>query len=620
MVSARRTKPRAAKPKATKGAREQAVAPARDALSLPLIALLASLGLLVVSVANALSRATLTETSLIYWAGLLLIALPIFYKLSSREPSSRQRLVVVLLLGLALYGVKVVHDGIYFTFTDEFVHAYNAGNIAQHHHLYYFNPIIPTTPHYPGLEGATSSLMMLTGMSSYGAGTILVGVARLTFMAALFFLFARLSGSARAAGLGVAIYTGSSNFLYWGAQFSYESLALPLMVVVLMAFVESEAGSLERRTPWTVLIVLGILAITITHHLTSYGLALILIAIAVLYRVMKVERPNPWPLALLATGAALGWLLIAARQTVGYLFPVLGDAVEAILNTASGEAPPRTLFHQASGVAEEVGATPLPARALALFAVLILLVAMVVGIRQVWRRHRGEPLVLLFCAAAVTFFGALVLRFAPAAWETGNRAGEFLFIGLAFVATYGAAELLGSGPNLQRRRLLFTAALGVVLFGGVISGWPWDVQTSRPLQAAADGNEIDSESLALAKFAGKRIDGGRFAAPEAEARTLLSPGGQIAFAGQGPDIEDIVNTGQVEPWQLPLLEENQLPYVVADRRLASGDSIRGFYFTVPGRYNDGLREKGVVHKFSRLPVARVWDSGRIVLYDLKDRP
>ena len=620
MVSARRTKPKTAKAKAAQRGRKRPPAPAGEALSLPLIALIASVGLLVVSVANALSRATLAPTSLIYWAGLLIIALPIFYRLSSKQPSYRERLGLVLLLGLALYGVKVVHDGNLFTFTDEFVHAFNAERIAETHHLYEFNPMIPTTPHYPGLEGATSALMTLTGMSSFGAGTIVVGAARLTFMAALFFLFARLSGSARGAGLGVAIYTGSSNFLYWGAQFSYESISLPLMVVVLMAFAEREAGPVQRRAPWTLLIVLGILAITITHHLTSYGLALIFVALAVLYRVMKIERPNPWPLAVLAVVTAVGWLLIAARSTVGYLFPVLGDAVEAILNTASGEAPPRTLFHQASDTAEQVGATPLPARALALLAVAVLGVGMVVGIRQVWRRHRGEPLILLFCAASVAFFGALTLRFAPAAWETGNRAGEFLFIGLAFVIIYGAAELLRAGPNLQRRRLLLTGALGIVLVGGTISGWPWDVQMARPLQATADGNEIDSESLALAKFAGDRLDGSRFAAPEAEARTLLHPGGQVAFAGQGPDIEDIVNSGELEPWQLPLLQENHLPYVATDRRLNSGDAIRGFYFTVPGEYGDELREKGVVHKFSRLPVARVWTSGRISLFDLKDRP
>src|ERR1700749_1460296 len=161
MVSARRTKER---------------------LSLPLLALIAAVGLLIVSIANALSRATLAPTPLLYWAGLLILPLPIFYRLSSKEPNYRERLGLVLLLGLALYGVKVVHDGIYFTFTDEFVHAFNAERIAETHRLYHFNSMIPTPPHEPGLEGATSSLMALTGMSSYGAGTIVVGVARLAFM------------------------------------------------------------------------------------------------------------------------------------------------------------------------------------------------------------------------------------------------------------------------------------------------------------------------------------------------------------------------------------------------------------------------------------------------------
>ena len=122
--------------------------------------------------------------------------------------------------------------------------------------------MLPTTPYYPGLEGATSALMTLTGISSYGAGTILVGAARLDLHGrALLPLRPRVSGSAGGAGLGVAIYTGSCNFLFWGAQFSYESLALPLLVVVLMAFAEREASRRRRCAAWAVPIVLGILAI-----------------------------------------------------------------------------------------------------------------------------------------------------------------------------------------------------------------------------------------------------------------------------------------------------------------------------------------------------------------------
>lgn len=557
---------------------------------------------------------------LLYWLGILIIALPIFFRLTSFEPSYRERLLLILLLGLALYGVKLVHDSIFFTFPDEFVHAFNAENIVEHHHFYHFNPAIPTTPYYPGLEGATSALMTLTGMSSYGAGIILIGVARLTFLAALFFLFARLSGSARGAGIGVAIYTGTSNFLFWGAQFSYESLALPLMVVILMAFAEREAAPPQGRSAWLVPIVLGLFAIAITHHLTSYALAFVFVALAVLYRVMRFEKPNPWPLALLATAVAVGWLLIAARSTVGYLFPVLEEAVKGIIKTASGESAPRTLFHQASTTAETVGVTPLSARAFALLAVALLGAGVLVGLRQVWRRKRHEPMVLLFMAAAVTFFAALLLRFAPAAWETGSRAGGFLFIGLAFVGIYGAAELLRGGPNLQLRRLFLTGALGVVLVGGAISGWPWDVQLARPLQATAHGHEIDSEPLALAEFASKRLDGSRFAAPEADARLLLEPGGQVAFGGQGPDIEHIVDQPELAPWQLPLLRRNHLPYVLADQRLDSEDTLRGQYFTVPDQYGASLRPVGVIHKFARIPVGRVWDSGRLVLFNLRDRP
>jgi len=589
--------------------------------SLPVIALLAAIGLFLCSLANALSRATLAPTPLIYWVGLLVIALPIFFRLSSTKPGYRERLVLVLLLGLALYGVKIVHDSIFFTFSDEFVHAFNAENIDKYHHLYHFNPAIPTTPYYPGLEGATSALMMLTGMSSFGAGIFVVGAARLTFMAALFFLFARLSGSARGAGLGVAIYTGTSNFLFWGAQFSYESLSLPLLVVVLMCFVEREDAPPTSRSAWAVPIVLGILAIAITHHLTSYALAVIFVALAILYRVMKVERPNPWPFALLSVGVALGWLLIAARSTTGYLFPVLEEAIKAIVKTASGESAPRTLFHQASTTTETVATTPLAARAVALLAVAVLAAIVFLGLKALWRRdERREPLVILFGLGALAFFAALTLRFAPAAWETGNRAGGYFFLGLAFIGIYGAAEFLRRGTNLLRRRVALAGALGVVLVGGAISGWPWDIQLARPLQATAKGKEIDSESLALARWASERLDGSRFAAPEADARVLLNPGGQVAYGGQGPDIEDIVGSEGLESWQLPLLEQHNLPYVVGDRRLNSEDTLRGFYFDVKGQYGGKLREQGVVHKFARIPAGRVWQGNHIVLFNLKDRP
>jgi hypothetical protein len=584
----------------------------------PALLLCAAAGLLLCSLANSLARDGNEPTQLIYWGGVLLISAPIFYRLTAKEASTGERLALVSLLAVSLFAVKVVRDSPIFTFSDELVHGYNVHLIEAHHHLFHANPLIDVTARYPGLEGATSALTMLTGMSVFAAGTVVVGVARILFAAALFFLFWRASNSPRAAGLGVAVYTGTSNFLFWNAQYSYESLALPLLVVVLMAVAERDVAPIELRRSWAVPILLGTVAIVITHHITSYALVLALGTLALLYRLLRVKRPNPWPFAAAAAGLCAAWLIIAANQTVDYLWPVIKDAIKATVNTASGEAPPRTLFHSS---ASKIGETPLPAKLIALASVGLLAVGLVFGLREIWRR-RGwrEPLPLLFVISALAFFGALSLRFAPAAWETGNRAGEFLFIGLAFVGAVAALAWLRPPNRLRQRRAALAAALTIVLIGGAISGWPWDVQLSKPLAIKADGEEAESEAVALSRWASEHLGETRFAAPQADARLLLEPGGEYAEAGKSPNVEDVLSEPTLQPWQLPLLAQYGLRYIVADQREVAYDTLRGYYFTVPGQVETSFLPQNAGHKFARIPLGKVWDSGRIDVYDREDRP
>jgi hypothetical protein len=588
---------------------------------LPPIVLAAGAGLLVCSVANALARATLAPSPLIFWAGILILALPIFYRLTSREASPGERLALVCLLGLSLYAVKVVRDAPIFTFSDELVHAFNASQIVQHHHLFEFNPILPVTPNYPGLEGATSALMTLTGMSPYGAGIVIVGAARLALMVAMFFLFSRVSGSARIAGLGVAIYAGNFNFLYWGAQFSYESLSLPIFVFILMAFAERDGAKRRQAREWVVPIVLGTGAIVVTHHLTSYALAIFLAALAFTYWFVRKDWswPNPWRYAVFTAVLATAWLLLVASSTFGYLAPVLSEAFEAIFNTASGEAPPRALFQ---GKGSAIPPTPLLARAVAVLAVLLLAAGLPFGLKRVWRRFRKRPFALLFMLAALGFFATLVLRLAPAAWETGNRASEFLFLGLAFVlACSGLQDWCPRGrPWLGRASL--TGALGVVLVGGAIAGWPWDLHLDSPLRASAEGRTISSAPLAMAEWAERNIpEDRRFGSTIANARLLLDPGERVAFAGKTPDIEDILNEPALSDWELPLLRENHIRYLVTDRRELSSDATRGYFFTQQGNLaEEKLLPKAAVTKFTEIPGAgRIYSSGEITIYDLDAR-
>lgn len=579
------------------------------------ILLTTGLGLLVCSIANALSRAALEPTPLLLWAGVLLLAVPIFHRLTAEGASAPERLALVCLLGLSLYCVKVFRDAPLYTFSDELVHAFNANQISAHHHLFRENPILDVTPHFPGLEGAASALMKLTGVSSFVAGVVLIGVSRLVLIASLFLLFHRVSGSARVAGLGAAIYTGNFNFLYWGAQFSYESLALPLLLLAMMALAEREAAPRQALRAWAAPVLLAIAAIVVTHHLTSYATAVTLIALSLAFWYVHRtwHRRNPWPFAVFAALLALAWLIVVASATVGYLSPVISNAVNAIVHTIVGEDAPRGLFQGASST---IPPTPLAARAVAFLAVALLAAGLPFGLLELWRRFMRQPFAILFGIAAVAFFGTLALRLTPPAWETGNRLSEFLFIGLAFVLACACAMVLSRRLAGAATRPLIAAGIAVVLVGGGISGWPWDSLMAQPMQISTDGRKVSSPPLALAEWAQHQVPEGRFAAQTADAGLLLVPGGKTAFAGSSPDVEDVLDEEKLNGWELPLLRRNGIRYIAVDRREISSDTLRGYYFAKRGK-DPELHPKSVVSKFNQVPgISRVYTNGPITVFKL----
>jgi hypothetical protein len=576
------------------------------------ISLCAGVGLLLCSFGEALSRGTASHAALVYWAGVLLLAVPIFYRLTGRAASVNERLLLVCMLGLGLYLVKVMRDSPSFTFNDELIHAFNTEQIRGHKHLFHENPILGVTPFYPGMEGATSALTSITGVSTYTAGTILIGAARLTLIAGLFFLFKRVGGSARVAGIGAAIYTGNFNFFFYGAQYSYESLALPLLVLVLMMLAEREASPRQAVREWTVPVGLAIAAIVVTHHLTSYATAAVIAVLAlVAYLINRNWRaPNPWRYAVFAALAAAAWLLLVADSTFGYLSPPLTNALDAIFNTVGGEAPPRGLFSSGGNIIP----TPGYARALALLAVAVLTVALPFGLVRIGRAYRRSPFAIVFGVAAIGFFVSLALRLAPAAWETGNRASEFFFIGLAFTVAVAAFELRRPRRGARFVRPAVTGLLALILFGGAVSGWPWDMQLAQPLVVAAKGGTIRSQPLAMAEWARREVAGGSFAAQTADANLLLDPAGKKVYSGPSPDVEDILKNPDLPSWQVPLLRENGIEYVVVDRREISSDGIRGYFFSRDDE-EPQLYPAGVVEKFERLPqFSRVYSNGLITVF------
>ena len=144
---------------------------------LPRIAFLAALGLLIVAIGDTLARLDVSVAPLVWWLGLLLIVTPVAARLIGREAERRERLAMVLVVGLALYGVKILGAPSSFLMLDEFLHWVTLDDMVVTGRLFTPNNVLLASPYYPGLEIA-SDLLVRTGFSTWEAGTLVVGVGR----------------------------------------------------------------------------------------------------------------------------------------------------------------------------------------------------------------------------------------------------------------------------------------------------------------------------------------------------------------------------------------------------------------------------------------------------------
>ena len=255
---------------------------------------------------------------------------------------------------------------------------------------------------------------------------------------------------------------------------------------------------------------------------------------------------------------------------------------------------------------------------MALLAVALLLAGLPFGLRgalaQVPARSRSP---CSSAIAAVAFFATLVLRLAPAAWETANRASEFLFIGLAFVLAGACVEALRRWPRTGATRPLIAAAIGLVLVGGAISGWPWDSQLARPLRVSAATGTISSPSLSPGRNGRGACRTAASPPPPPTPACCSTPGGKIgASPAARPTSKTCSTKNGLAGWMVPMLRRNDIRYIAVDRREVSSDSLRGYYFSRRDK-DEELRPVSVSAKFDEVPgISRVYTNGPITVFDL----
>jgi hypothetical protein len=595
---------------------------------LPLLSLTIAFGLMLVTIAFRASISGIENSDLLYWLGLLVLVVPATTRLASLSASRKERLALVIMLGMAMYGVKLLHSPAAFTYSDELVHYANANDVLRTQRLFGENSILPVTPSYPGLAAATAALSNLSGWDIFDSGLLLIGIARLVITLGLFLIYEKISASARVAGLGSVFYMANSNYLYWTAQYAYESLALPLAVfVIFLLTLHQEPGRGGLVRPAFLAAMLVIMAVTVTHHLTSYALATLL-GLTALFSIVigqdsRSARYVLWALALVATGVSLFWTLRVAPATFDYLFPVINRTFGALINVLTGgwEESGRELF-----VSTSSDRAPFWEQGVAIASVLLILAAIPFGLRIFWRRLKGSSLGWVFALAPLVYFPLQVLRLTGAGWETANRASEFLFIGIAFIVS-----LAFTSPRLVKGRIPVAIVTGIfagILFmGGVIAGWPPNLRMSHPYYVAVKGpggeiDRIEPQGIAAARWARANLGpANRMGADNSSARLMQAYGEQYALPGSEFGIHHLYRNESIGSGELEIIEVSGIEYLVFPHPLHRWNQLRGLFYNPA----EGLTEaeKALLQpmasgKFDQSPqVDRLLDTGYVVIYDLR---
>ena len=553
----------------------------------------------------------------LFYLGCAGIVLPAAFRLALPAPSREERLGVVLVVTLALFLVRMTRAPLDFVDHDEFLHWLTAIDIEEQRRLFTSNPLLPVSALYPGLELATTALGGLTGLSIFVTATLLLGVCRLIFIAALFFFFERVIGSARAASLACIVYMGSSTFLIFDAHFSYESLAVTLLAVALLAEAVAERAS-RGGAAISVIATLPLLAaLSVTHHTTAYFLAALMAGAALAGGL----RWRALAVAFLAVLFPLLWSRFVGDATVGYLGPVFDHALREAERMMQ-HAPGRQLFVSDAGVI-----APAWQRYTTLASVALVCLGLAIGffrsLRLAFAGARVSPYLLILALATLVYPLSIALRLTRSGWEIGNRMGALSFFGVAPVAAI-AIVLFWQGASKSRlRALAISAAASLTVVGGIISGEGATLLTPEHFQVSADNASIEPMGLATARWAKEWLGPGNLFAADRINRLLLATYGRqdVATTLQDPrDSSIALLSPTLGPAERRALRDVGVQYVLADLRLTYALPVVGVYFdgsTADHDYNRPIAPQFLL-KFDRSrSVSRVFDNGYTIVYDVR---
>ena len=607
------------------------------------LALLVGGGLLLVALGNNAARESAAGAQPLFWGGLVLIYAPIAWRMFSPRSSRAECLALSLLLGAGLFMVKVLYNPTGLIPHDEMATLRQTWELLHSGHYFSPNPVIQGYAGYPGLEAVTAALTQVFGRSPYLAAVIVIGAARIGLMLALFLFLERVGRSYRVAAVGAAIYVCNPSFLYFDSQFGYESLALTVGVALLLVTLRwTTAVPAERRAnAGGLLAAMALLVATLvmTHHLTSYAMLAFFAGWALLIelgrrsflssRIPPTRSNDPssradfsWPRgpalpALFLLGACAFWLAVVAGDvTSSELTSVFTDAFSSITHLITGNSGSKALFEAGNGQTNTIAA-----RILGVASIIPLLLIIPFGLHRTWLKRGSSALWRLLALVALLYPATLGLRLTQAGTETSQRASEFVFVGLGFVA----GLLLLEQHRLRHgwRRLATPPALAalatIIFIGGFIVGESPITRQPGPYLVAAESRSVSPQGIAASEFAAAHLPPHSRILTDRVNATLLAGIGHldpVIGSVNGIPVSRVFFSRRYEGKDQEVISEDAIDYIIVDRRFADVPPVSGFYYEHDEPSGGRPVSREALQKFGNLDgLYRVYDDGSIAIYD-----
>lgn len=591
------------------------------------VACTASLGLLLIAISYTAGRFSVPYAEIVFWAGVASIVLPAAIHLS-RSSSRRDDVLILSVVGLALYGAKLMQAPGAFVLFDEFHHWVTLNNMVSSNHLFDRNNILPASPYYPGLEIVASALIS-AGIPVWLAASMVIGAARVLLVFSLYLFVDRVVESSRIAALATLLYMANPSFLIFDAQFAYESLAIPLALFALFCVIRRIGGPRRDSPATTIAFLFAVIGVVVTHHITSIALAGFLSAWAASgYFVRRFTRgateltPGLVGPAMVAAAGTIGWILFVATVTVGYLAPAFQGALQQVMSLILGAEGSRELFRAASGEL-----APTWELVVGFGAVGLILLCLPFGLATLWRAYRRNPTGVALGLVALAYPATLVPRFTARGAEISARTVAFTFVGVGFALALVVIGLVRSERQLSVRvgRPFVLAAIAFVFAGGMIVGVPPWGRLPGPYRVASDARSVEPLGITTAEWTLANLGPDNRFMSDRTNRVLLATYGRqhpISTVGDGVDLKDAYFATQFTEIELNALVVAEVDFVIADLRLPTALPTVGVYVdrgeVIGGPGWSQPMPSAALEKWDLVPgIDRIYDAGSIRIFDVR---